>query len=636
MSYRKRLMTHCRQARVFITLIILARPFLCIAAEPKWIEVHSPNFTVISNDSPGQAKRTARSLEQFRSLLQAALPKLRMDSGSPLIAFALRDERGFKELLPGDALARGAATPGGLFISSPERHFVLLRNDAPVEQRYRTVYHEYVHMVMRLNFPDLPLWLHEGLAEFFGCARVSDGNSDLGMPSQQLLQTLKTGTLIPLTTMLEVSHDSPHYRERSKAAMFYAQSWALTHYLMIGDNKAHVEQLGAFLKLLQDDTPSQEAAKQAFGDLKNLERNLDRYVRSMVFYHYQVPVRLSVEEERYTVRELSAAESLAFRGAVLVHVSRLEDARSMLEEALRLDRGSAVANESMGMLYARLNDREKAGKYFAAAAAADPNNYLASYYAAQAAFERGDPALVEGYLRRSLAINPQFVPAMRILSQLLAAQLEKLPEALELAQKAAALEPADMSHRLRIAEVLAAMERTDEAAARAEKVLAIARREEDRDAAKALLSRIQEHGKKIHEAKLRAAEREKQNRRTEERIQKDRELEARLKAQQTEEQENETPAAPVKAGSSRKVSGLIRSVRCDYPAVMNLVLDSDGKLQKLHADNYYRIQFWAVDAPGKNGFEPCDELEGKHVEIEFLSVPGQEYSGMIRTVAIQK
>ena len=69
---------------------------------------------------------------------------------------------------------------------------------------------------------------------------------------------------------------------------------------------------------------------------------------------------------------------------------------------------------------------------------------------------------------------------------------------------------------------------------------------------------------------------------------------------------------------------------------MDLVLDSNGKLQKLRAENYYQVQYWAVDAPGKTGFEPCDELEGKRVEIEFLSVSGQEYSGLIRTVAIQK
>jgi hypothetical protein len=69
---------------------------------------------------------------------------------------------------------------------------------------------------------------------------------------------------------------------------------------------------------------------------------------------------------------------------------------------------------------------------------------------------------------------------------------------------------------------------------------------------------------------------------------------------------------------------------------MDVVLDSGGKLQKLRADNYYQVQYWAIEAPGKTGFQPCEELDGKHVEIEFLTVSGQEYSGLIKTVAIKK
>jgi hypothetical protein len=67
-----------------------------------------------------------------------------------------------------------------------------------------------------------------------------------------------------------------------------------------------------------------------------------------------------------------------------------------------------------------------------------------------------------------------------------------------------------------------------------------------------------------------------------------------------------------------------------------LILDSNGVQCRLHAENFYEVQYWAVDAPGKTGFDPCGELEGKRVEIEYLSVAGQEFSGLIRTVAIQK
>ena len=65
----------------------------------------------------------------------------------------------------------------------------------------------------------------------------------------------------------------------------------------------------------------------------------------------------------------------------------------------------------MGILYTRLQNQEQAEKYFAAAAELDSRSFLANYYAAHAAFGRGNSALVENYLRKALAINPDFVPA---------------------------------------------------------------------------------------------------------------------------------------------------------------------------------------------------------------------------------
>lgn len=50
----------------------------------------------------------------------------------------------------------------------------------------------------------------------------------------------------------------------------------------------------------------------------------------------------------------------------------------------------------------------------------------------------------------------------------------------------------------------------------------------------------------------------------------------------------------------------------------------------------YRVQYWAVRAPGKSGLEPCEELEGKRVGREFLSVSGQELSGLIQAFAINE
>lgn len=622
-------------AAILTGMCIVVCALFCFAGENTWIEVRSPNFIVISDASPKQARRTARSLEQFRNLIQTALPKLKVDSSTPLIACVLRNEKGFKALLPNEMLGKGAATPGGLFAGSPEKSFVLLRADAPPDLGYHTIYHEYVHQIMQLNYPDLPIWLSEGLAEFFGYATISDSGSDLGIASENLLLTLANSAMIPLATLLNVTHDSPHYRQTGMVEVFYAQSWALTHYLMLGDKQAHTAQLLEFLELLQKDVPEQEAIMRAFGDLKALEQKLANYIRSMAFYHYRIPAKLDVTEDQYLVRTLSPAESLALRGEILVYVKRFDDAKALLKQSLELDPRSALANEGMGMLYTTLKDSFQAGKYFTAAAELDSKSLLAQYFAARAAFEGGERELVEGYLRKALTIDPNFAPACRMLSVVLAMQQNGLPEALELARKAASLEPANLSHRIHIGIILIAMGKEDEASALAERILAIAKTDEDRLEAESLRSQIKGQRERTLGAKRSAKAVEEERQKMEERRLRDEKLEERLRAQE-EQRSPAADAAPIKTGSAVKAAGIILSVKCEYPAVMDVVLDSGGKLQKLRADNYYQVQYWAIEAPGKTGFQPCEELDGKHVEIEFLAVSGQEYSGLIKTVAIKK
>ena len=92
-------------------------------------------------------------------------------------------KRDLKRFCPKKCCKRAPRCPEALFIGSSERNFVLLRLDAPEDRRYHAIYHEYVHQVMRLNFPDLPLWLNEGLAEFFALRQMSGTDtSDLGNP----------------------------------------------------------------------------------------------------------------------------------------------------------------------------------------------------------------------------------------------------------------------------------------------------------------------------------------------------------------------------------------------------------------------------------------------------------------------
>ena len=57
----------------------------------------------------------------------------------------------------------------------------------------------------------------------------------IGTPKVGYLYLLRQVELLPLKTLFSIGTDSPHYNERDKQGIFYGESWALVHYLMLGD-----------------------------------------------------------------------------------------------------------------------------------------------------------------------------------------------------------------------------------------------------------------------------------------------------------------------------------------------------------------------------------------------------------------
>jgi tetratricopeptide (TPR) repeat protein len=518
--------------------------------------------------------------------------------------------------------------PAGIFQAGPEKNFVVLRIDLPGDQGYHVIYHEYVHMLVRINLGRLPLWLSEGMAEFFGQATISEGKSGLGRPSEEQLAILKETRLLPLEVLMAVDHESPYYHEAEKTRIFYAQSWALTHYLMIGDERAHAKQLYDFIDLILRHVPETEAITRAFGDLKVMQQKLDQYVRSMGFYYFNVTTRLSVREDQYTARSLSQPEMLAARGDLFVHTNRLEEAQAVLEEALRLDSRSTTANEGMGQLCLMRQDYARAQKYFAVAADLDSGSYLAQYYAARAAWEQGSEdqaGNAEAYLRKAIAIHPQFVPAYSMLSSILIHNEAKRAEALEMARKAAELEPGEVRHQIHVGRILLAMDKVEEAQTIGQRALASAHTDADRMDADSLLSAVTRRQKLLLEAQ----------RRTEAQMARAKEMEQQLRAAETAAAQPAKTTPSIPTGPAAKARGWIRAVKCEFPAVMDIVLESDGKQVKLRAENYFEVKFAAAGKPGRNNFQPCSELEGKLVLVEYLTVSNQEFTGLIQSILIE-
>ena len=291
-----------------VALALLAGAPLASAAEG-WVEVRSPSFTVVSDGSEKDARKVVLQFEQVRALLQEVWPGARVDTVRPVTILAVRDEGGLRALLPAFWEKKGAFHPAGVFVSAPDRSWVALRmdvarfreDDEAWDNPYLIVFHEYIHLVLRLNFDSLPVWLDEGLAEFWGNTIIEGDRVYEGRHVPYHLQTLRQRTPMSLAALFAVKLGSPEYSEANRATIFYAQSWALVHYLVLGSDERR-GQINRFGALLQAGRPAKEAASEAFGDIDALDRELQSYVRRPVFRYRRRLARVEVKENAWAAK----------------------------------------------------------------------------------------------------------------------------------------------------------------------------------------------------------------------------------------------------------------------------------------------------------------------------------------------
>lgn len=437
----------------------------------------------------------ADQFEQFREVFHTTFPKWRLDLGKPLIIFAVKNEDSLKALIPAYWEGKGRAHPAGLYMPGEERHYVALRTDVETDNPYQIVYHEYTHAIMKLNFRELPLWVSEGLAEFYGNSVIQDKDVEIGKPSPYHLQELQTERLIPLNELFLADRSSPYYNEANHANMFYAESWAIVHYLML-DPEAR--KLGLFAKFLTswDASGDQlDAAEKAFGDLKKFQAQMDGYARQRSFYVTKITTTIHGDPKSFTSRVLSPAELDAQRGLFYAHTARPKEAIAAIDEAIQEDPKLPLAYEAQGFLAYSQDQYLPAEASFQHAVELGTTDYYPYYFLAQAQLRNGRPtpeqfAKIIEYLDKSIQMNPEFAPAYTALASVYSANPANYEKAYVAGRKAIDLEPGNLTYTASYAYVLANTGKTADAKALALRIQQAAKTPLDRANAQQLLAVI--------------------------------------------------------------------------------------------------------------------------------------------------
>ena len=439
--------------------ILAVAVFPISVAAQDWVEVRTPHFVLLSNTDTRRARNVALEFEQARELFRVAI-SFDVDTALPIVIFAVRNRADMRALLPG----LEGELPIGVFRRSLDQHRIAVRLDEPSEQRFHTVYHEYHHLLFRSAVARAPVWLTEGLAEFWSTMETRrDGSVEIGRPNPRHLRALRLGSRMALDRLLEFD-DRIHEQPGARIAVFYAQSWALVHYLMLGEATGGRRKLDLYIGLVERGGDPVEAFVTVYGAVGAIERKLADHVDRTMFPAMTTEVPPLPPASEFQIRELSDAEAYAAIGTFVATGSWPREARGHLERALADDPGSTAAMEGMGYMSLREGNLEAAEAWFGKAAASDETSYVAHYYRAVLVKQRmGPDDEVETSLRRAIELNPSFAPALVVLSAQLALEVDRLDEALALATKATDLAP-DVSGAWRnLAHVLQRMGRADEA-----------------------------------------------------------------------------------------------------------------------------------------------------------------------------
>lgn len=250
------------------------------------------------------------------------------------------------------------------------------------------LFHEYAHHIMLENFAAAyPRWFVEGFAEFNATARVErNGAVQLGGAANHRAYGLVLAQPLPIATLLD---DSKAKLSAQDQDVFYGRAWLLTH--MLTFDAARAGQLPTYLKLINQGKSSLEAAQTAFGDLKTLSRDMDKYLNRRTISGLLVPPdRLTVG--RIDLRTLPAgeAETMAVRMRSKRGVNRAA-ALALLPEARRRARDFPNDPAAQGMLAEAEYDAGNVAECEAAtdrALAADPKNVQALLYKGRARINR--------------------------------------------------------------------------------------------------------------------------------------------------------------------------------------------------------------------------------------------------------
>lgn len=361
--------------------VLVAAGWNASAAQAKWLRAETPHFVLYSDGPESNLRHFAADLEDFDTLLRTVHG---MDpNGAPARKLDIYLVAGNDDLTR--VWPTASDRVAGVYRANlGDIYAVAIRGERGSGDGQRFLFHEYVHHFMLQNYAAAyPAWLMEGYAEYFGSTRIQDNQIEVGVAPEGRARNLTGLPWLPLSQVAGLSPPTGTGRDaRGAGAMYYAESWLLTHYML--SDPARKARLGDFTAAIAAGGDPVKALETALGmDLVSAEKVLKTYLRSTPGIRYTRPGRPVTE---VTVTTLTPS------------------ADALLLEAQRLKSGVPVADQPAFLQLIR----DRAARF--------PDDRLALLTQARAEITFGDRAAGEAILNRRIAAEPRDVDALWLMA----------------------------------------------------------------------------------------------------------------------------------------------------------------------------------------------------------------------------
>ena len=438
------------------TLLCLAVLLVTIAqgAGP-WMQVRSTHFRVVGEASASTLRDVARRLEEFRNAVFQMLPGRQSEVPTIVVLFA--DYASFRPFGLSDMHREVPA----YFVEGLDAAYVVALLADPGDP-YARLRHEYTHAYAATAYANAPAWFNEELAEYFSTCTISEDGTRATVGG---LITVYAGILrqhwLPLHSVIGAARDSPLYQNAESAGTFYAESWALVHYLL--EDSSRRAQVHQFLTGWDPTTPPQEAFQSAFGcSIDQMESRLRDYVKRSAFASQVTVLPHAIADRTAAVAEQLGDGAVEARlGDLLAHLGRTDEADQRLQSAVRLAPGLADGYMALGQLRLGQNRDVEALEHLRKAAALGADDFDAQMSYGRALLARSamlspeQSAEMRAAFERAVTLRPISPEALSGAARAYLFEGKRLDQARALAERAAQIDPSNGDHQLLLARIQA-------------------------------------------------------------------------------------------------------------------------------------------------------------------------------------